>query len=1630
MSDYYDPPEGDKVAVNFSDPEVQHGGEAVPLSFRKYPPYESPAGDQVGLNFSPAYQPPDLSEPVILEKQRQSDIPETFSVTLTQGDYTPPFGANVGLEFAPTESGNTGEDQYVFPVGGGPDSVFGQPEAYLYSRYIEPEGQVLTKFGAGHNTWNYWTFARPGGFDHLAVSNGALIKNLNRYYPVDGFNAAGFGDHFLRSTFFDVFPEGNAHGSAGKPAVELGAHRYYLDGFDASQAGNATVENLTKQAWPEGAEQSGYGQPTLENARIVTRVDGFLATGFGEDAPVVWNLRQIIRGRDFDASRWGSTFVQGGEVTIEPSGFYSQRVNRPRVYDPQADQYIELDTGIPAPPFGWVNLSPRTIRPSGALTGLFGDPALEAHFPEENAASTVGWDAGAVGGPLVQHLNRVVRPDGIESAVFGATEAANYAQGVTVPEIKDTGVFGDTLLYNKRIEVSVPGFDALEVPIWTTIYSNRRFLLGSGFASQAFGNPETYNYTASIKTWGSDLSGFGRPNAGYFTRFVQGLGSDYGSVGEPGIRNWEKHTAPDGIASQLALGRPYVWNLLQIRRANGFYSAEFGRPFLQGGVKYVYAGAGNESSIPRPEVVNTTADQGIRVRGIEAPAVSRVIVSPRFVHLESFDASGQGEPTVQFPPMPEGWVSSVIGQHSIREWTTWTYPEGWDSAAVGFPEPRDRAQAIFTPSILGTGIFGDIQARNNRLVITVDGQYFFESSDFAEVRSNRRALEGRGFDAQAFGGTGIRNKTPSFAPIGSDLAEFGLASIGYFIRYIYGRGVDYLAFGRPELDKTPSIAPKGMEGEAGKPTVWRSTRRYQLDGIDSLDVGGATVWYRVRKLQAGSAGKVRPAYGTPRLEHGNRQMLAQGDAHTRYGRPRLSNANRWVYPKGYFEEFAVVHRVGGTQVIEVFGFSGTAFGDRIVPPVRRIEFEQGFFSQQIPWPELYNQTTVLEPKGITTGQQPADRWGVGGVFNAIQHIELYYYHESGLNPPEGARWTLIENRNKTLGTSGTRFDRHGNATLEHAARLLKPAGIEPPDPGEFYQSGMVGYRVRELPIHGMEPPYISGWNRVYNDAFVIAPDGLRGDVYGDAEAKTLRRYFKGIGRFDAAEYGTPMIADRVRELWIEPRYTIGAPRINLHTVDLYTRYIEAGGEDLSQHSGWHDLISRFNRITTRWSHSDAFGWSTLRNLTPELGIYGAASDVYGDTHVRLEWRQVNGIGSRTELFGGASVADRDRSMSVRGFKAGQVSDRLEVIQGGQPPYTDQHIDLKGHGAMDPNWRDQVPEPSLNLYVLEMHGFKTEAYGDPFIQSNAIIVGDEPPHDGYGTPRVWRMLQTVHVGAGPGIMEPSKPVVSPHTIWARPTTNQARKNHNPPGQPWEPVGKTRIYPPGERFGNHRISTYRGEVYQRWTPSPPRPPRPRLSLMKRYIAVEGIRSYRAGWQKLGDGSQEVEQFGGRRFDVFGEVTVKRPPYTGPQWVTVDSVSGNDVGRPKAEHFHREIYPKGSRMDHMGYSHGGPYQYQGLAVHPPMPTIPEGFDAYRASEEHWIAPRVREVKCQGYETFASEYDLMAFAKRMTVRNAYVPTPPKQEVAPVGMDVSGTGVPNVMPAVHFIKPDGNADQFRKGGY
>ena len=335
---------------------------------------------------------------------------------------------------------------------------------------------------------------------------------------------------------------------------------------------------------------------------------------------------------------------------------------------------------------------------------------------------------------------------------------------------------------------------------------------------------------------------------------------------------------------------------------------------------------------------------------------------------------------------------------------------------------------------------------------------------------------------------------------------------------------------------------------------------------------------------------------------------------------------------------------------------------------------------------------------------------------------------------------------------------------------------------------MVAFRVRPFRLEGIEPPYLTTWASVRNTAAVLKPAASVATLFGNSAIANTRRNFERIGGFDSAWYGYPMVAERVRTLSFEGRYTIGAPVIPLPEVKLHTRYVDGIGYDASG-IGWASLSIHWTLITPRWTLQNLYGIPEVRNVTPELRTRGRASDEFGDTFVRLEWRPVAPDGSLTQLFGKTIIAFRDRAVFPSGYHAGAIGDKLTVVKTGAPPYSMQTINLdgevvngeqkdNGHGIPPPE--NEVPQPIINQQVLYVRQEDPATkFGVHRVTANSIRV--EPGIGEYliGEPFVALKVRTLAVAEFPEeeVFNPEKPRLSPHTIYAvMEAPPQAIRNH--------------------------------------------------------------------------------------------------------------------------------------------------------------------------------------------------------------------------------------------------------------
>lgn len=1167
---------------------------------------------------------------------------------------------------------------------------------------------------------------------------------------------------------------------------------------------------------------------------------------------------------------------------------------------------------------------------------------------------------------------------------------------------------------------------------------------------------------AILKSYG-DLSGIGRPlvASSIYSDVIFARGISAELVSRPSIREtqrtirqngWDSCSVPSpyvtdtvlrpaGMRTRVEFGTPAVFNWDRYIPHVGFDARLFGAAYVQGGVKHVTPAGLQASTIGLTKVINTTANQDARPAGIAPIPLDKPNVSPRMLRPPAIYGTFSGFPVVQFPPQPRGWQSSTFGYPAIEDKARRARGEGFDSFATGYASIRDRAQKVLHKASNVTSIFGDVATRLKSQRLGAAGFASFETSLFAEVRSTRRYVLATGLHAGDYGAHEARNKTPSLAPSGWKSLAVGGAGIGWRVRYIYPPGQPTQQPPQPSLWQTPSIKPAGIAPlSIPPPFVWPAIRTVLGAGSDTSLFGKPSVGLSLRVLAP--SWEPIEGYGKPRAEHGRRLLIADGAQHASYGYAWVSRGQRSVEPIGVaLPKDGATHNVAGSRPISAEGFVATRWGARIIPEVQTLAplGILGTFGLTA----VRNQWSHLRPPGFFTHVQDFQRWGTPRIWNLRRFITMGFDSDSGLNPPAWPVWTAIANRNKVVGGIGANASRVPEPSIQNGARAIRPEGVAPVGLPDYVKTGMVAFRVRALPVSGLEAPHLSGWSNVANVARVLKPSGALMQHVGVALIENTTRAFSRMGAFDALVAGRPFVAYRVRTLTLDSRYAIPPPRIDLPDVQLSTRYLEAQGIGNDSHVGKAALSIHLRILYPRWTHRDTVGDPRIWNATPELATRGRMAEEFGSATVRLEWRPVSAEGQQAAVFGLARIADRTRNVLLAGanfYGAG----RPTVVRVGIPPLGTQYIwldsddpvqspdagfGIRPPGKMphNPPYSDQIGIPTTEqLIIYPSSRDEQTVFGKPVVTANSLYP-DGMFWLNVGEPTIYAFTKYVKPTGIASSFGAGKPRLSPHTIYAPMEAPQQARDNHPGGAPTYINQGARFGLPGLQLRHRRVSVvwdYKSDSGRDGYGVP------RVVNSRQSIKASGFAAMRFGWHLLDDGRpRTVEPFDTTDGMAFGNPTAIRITPPGPQSVVVGGSVQTKAGEPLIEPRDRTVFQKGRDSLVMGINAplDNPYSWQGLRIGPLMPTIPVGMST-EVWGTQWISNRVRGLTAEGFDAFLSEYDYQQFDQRLRVKNAKSFEPTAQQVMAEGHQSSVCGWQQAKLMRHYIRPDGNSDQHRKG--
>lgn len=1122
-------------------------------------------------------------------------------------------------------------------------------------------------------------------------------------------------------------------------------------------------------------------------------------------------------------------------------------------------------------------------------------------------------------------------------------------------------------------------------------------------------------------------------------------GFNAAQYGVTSLWNKNRFLLPLSLGKQSAFGAAYAYNLKQFINLSGIDSASYGKPYLAGGVVWLLVAGKDTSTYGSTLVINTTANRDLAPQGFNSSTIPAPNVKPWILHTVGIDSQQMGVPSTRTAVLvPKGFHEYNYGAPTVWYHTRPLELAGIPSYETGYPLVFDPTQFVQPPSLITSAIFGDTATKNLSHFIKPSAINDGDVSVWAILENYNRHYNLDGFASQAIGAAAITNKTPSIFIEGIAPYGAGMPAIGYAVRQVAPSGFDQLLLGTPLLTKTPELLPTGIDSQSiSKPAVWYKNRNIKLDGIDSAIFSEQTIWFRYRNIYPQHW--LSQALSEPTATHGARRVIASGFSQDDYGQPWVSQGTRLLEPVSIHEIRASKHMVGFTREIKPVGYVATLFGERIIPNSRTVA-PLGFAGL---WglTEVGLYTRYLSAAGfISVGQQPADRWGSYKVYNKAQYIVQEFDGNSGLVPPAWSDWTLIENRNKQLNASGLNSLRFGYAQIDNNAAPLLPLSIAPPA-AKPNEATMIAHGVRYLIADGIDSLVMGTWGAVFNDARVLAPYSFIDSEYGTHSAVNNRRYYRDYGRIDSLETGTPAIGYAIRTIDIEPRYSIQPPQINLPTIDLWTKYATFNGYETAAY-GTPSLSIHFRNIAPKWVHRDNAGEPAVRNLTPMLGVYGHNSEDFGVSSIRTQWRDVYASGAAATLFGSTQIADSKRVIEVRGWRDTSMGNKHVVVRTGAPPYSEQRISLDGYQDFDKNeyvggygiefdatlLGERIPPPSINQNVLYTNGHKDSKFGDTTIHSNNLVIESGIARHSFGdNASIRNKNNVISINALQSIVSSivvGRPSLSPHTIYAMTEASDQAKANHPTQNRLHFIDGFNDSSPSAKIGSPSVeSTIRNIVGQSFNSTALGIAT--LRLQKQEIKPRSFSLKRMGVPSIPFTDQELIPFGDNKdMAGYGKPALNIPD-TGDKFVVVDGFNEQAVPKPIVQLKNRVISPIGYDALIMGAKKTGdtPYMWQGLRVGAHVPTAITGGDMSKFGLS-WISLKIRQVDVEGFYTFASEYDIDSFNERMTIKLKKPVIDNIQRVSAVGFITLADGASSIKNNQHFIRPDGNSDQFRKGGY
>ena len=681
--------------------------------------------------------------------------------------------------------------------------------------------------------------------------------------------------------------------------------------------GNARIEYAVRYVEPFFITSNVFGSHNVARIQVVSPT-GWGSSFISENHEFDINLQRVFHHSGVaDPTGHGATHIRNQFEVLRPSGWLSQNINFPIVYN--LDQYLSVQPymGTNSDPTQWPPYSPfvenktRTLIPGGWRSSRF-----------------------SVIGNIVENAADPVLPVGLDSLVFGAGTFISHYTRYVGPEGWDS-------FYNSR---------------YTVVYNDADVLGALGWTSSAFGRPE------SVRNLNRDVKQFfpyGGESVGlafiaYAVRIVTpGLFYDVPS-GFPEVRLNPYPIATAGIAPPQ-FGAIYVderFSIVSPKSANVHPVEWVGEPIVENKNKTLAVFPSDQFFPGIPKIANYVqyyeiGGGNLIVFGAHLIAYRTKTIAPTPAVSPAIVITHRIRNLIPDPPGPQKVFPGGIDFPILARPTLSTRTISVSSIADDFiagtatvTTNNLRPLSIYDDGMIGVPAI-PVPRPIYPLPIPADGFYFL-----AQVPSGIRMSP---FNIYAPFGD---QKPPGYTPTNNggpidSMAVFGRSEVSHFHRVI-GPVPDHAssrinrptAWGDAELhNRRRVVAPYGlMSLRFSVPIFWGVPQRVEMGGefgqpgIASTNDFGAHVVARYIAPEVDrtlfTSGLSAAAYGFARVELFHRTLQLTGIPHR--GNPQQELTNPWGqtlvgYPRRYVIS-AGETTLWGATVIEYKNRTVTASG--------------------------------------------------------------------------------------------------------------------------------------------------------------------------------------------------------------------------------------------------------------------------------------------------------------------------------------------------------------------------------------------------------------------------------------------------------------------------------------------------------------------------------------------------------------------------------------------------------------------------------------------------------------------------------------------------------------------------------